>query len=152
MEDITMCTQTLLTQILGIGLAMDIRNCVTADQKFVSLWHQICDKQDADEREWVAGLRAAGFKAAHPNDGWVNRKDCEMYFAYPQFNDGAVIGDIVMLGCPFDKQSWRPVRLIDMRVTAIGKMVWWKFEDMSNAALTGGESGRVEGTVMQQEE
>lgn len=116
---------------------MELRNCVSGEAKFVALWHQICDEQDADQRKWVDSLRASGFKAAHPNDGWVNRKDNEVYFAYPQFNDGAAIGDLVMLGWPWDKKSWRPVRLIGMRVTALGKMKWWQFEDMPNDRVEG---------------
>ena len=118
---------------------MDLRDCATGDAKFVALWHQICDEHDADERKWVESLRAAGFKAAHPNDGWVHRQEKEVHFAYPQFNDGADIGDTVMLGWPFDKKSWRPVRLIGKRATTFS-MVWWQFEDMPNAAVTGGES------------
>lgn len=116
---------------------MDLRNCVRGNPKFVSLWHQICDEQNNDQRKWVDGLRAAGFKAAHPNDGWVNRKDDEVYFAYPQFNDGSEIGDTVMLGWPWAKKSWRPVRLIGKRATALGKMVWWQFEDVPNAGHEG---------------
>jgi hypothetical protein len=118
---------------------MDLRNCARGDPKFVALWHQICDQQDSDQRQWVAGLRAAGFKAAHPNDGWVNRTDNEVHLTYPQFNDGVGIGDLVMLGWPWNKKSWRPVRLIGVRVTALGQMQWWKFEDMPNAGVTGAE-------------
>jgi hypothetical protein len=123
--------------MLGMGTTMDLRNCVSGEPKFVALWHQICDKQTENEGEWVAGLLTAGFKAAHPNDGWVNRKDNEVFFSYPQFNDGAGLGDRVMLGWPWDKTSWCAVRLIGKRVTAIGKMVWWQFEEMPNVGAKG---------------
>lgn len=109
---------------------MELRNCVSGEVKFVALWQQLCDEQDTDRRKWVESLRTAGFKAAHPNDGWVNRQNDEVYFAYPQFNDGAGEGDAVMLGWASDKKSWRPVRLIGKRVTTIGGMVWWRFEDI----------------------
>jgi len=112
---------------------MTTRIEVSGDPKFVSMWNTICAEQDADERKWIDGLRAAGFKAAHPNDGWVNRKYNEVFFSYPHFNDGADIGDLVMLGWAWDKNSWRPVRLIGKRVTSLGKMTWWQFEDMPNA-------------------
>ena len=125
-------TERRWTWLLGMEEQMDLKNCVSGDPKFVALWHQICDEKDADQRRWVTALREAGFKAAHPNDGWVNRKDNEVFFSYPQFNDGAGIGDLVMLGWPWDKKSWRPVRLIGKRVTALGKMTWWVFEDMPN--------------------
>ncbi len=120
-----------------MGGTMKTRIEVSGEPKFVALWNQICDEQDADQRKWIDGLRAAGFKAAHPNDGWVNRKDNEVFFSYPQFNDGAGIGDFVMLGWPWDKKSWRPVRLIGKRETSLGKMVWWQFEDMPNVELRG---------------
>ena len=121
-------TEANLTDVLGMGATMELRNCVSGEAKFVARWHQICDEQDADQRKWVDRLRATGFKAAHPNDGWVNRQDNEVHFAYPHFNAGAAIGDLVMLGWPWDKKSWRPVRLIGMRVTSLGKMVWWQFQ------------------------
>ncbi|MEO6146544.1 MAG: hypothetical protein ABIT70_05725 [Sulfuriferula sp.] len=111
---------------------MGLKICVSGDQQFVAVWHQICDKQAADERELIAGLRKAGFKAAHPNDGWVNRKDCEVYFAYPQFNDGAKGGDLVMLGWPFDKKSWRTVRLVSCRRGFVGGLEYWLFKDVPN--------------------
>ena len=55
---------------------------------------------------------AIGFKAAHPNDGWIDRENNELMFCYPQFNDGADVGDKVMLGWPADNpESWKPVKL-----------------------------------------
>ncbi|WP_206687265.1 hypothetical protein, partial [Streptococcus pseudopneumoniae] len=59
----------------------------------------------ANEAQWVADLRAAGYKAAHPNDGWVNRGSMELFLSYPQFNDGAGIGDFVMLGWHYSPKS-----------------------------------------------
>lgn len=106
----------------------DLRNCVSGDPKFVELWRRICDEADTSEREWIANLRDSGFKAAHPNDGWVDRKNNEVHFAYPQFNDGANAGDKVMLGWPGDPKSYRPIRLVELRPTFAGGQ-WWKFED-----------------------
>lgn len=45
-------------------------------------------------------LRRNGVKAAHPDDGWVNRERNGVRFCYPQFNDGAGVGDTVALGWP----------------------------------------------------
>lgn len=93
---------------------------------------QVCDEMETKQTNWVKSLRDAGIKAAHPNDGWVNRDSNELFFAYPQFNDGACIGDLVMLGWPADEKSQRLVRLIGKRETSLGMMTWWKFQDVSN--------------------
>lgn len=59
------------------------------------------------ERDWIAGLRAQGIKAAHPDDGWVGR-DCDrIHLCYPQFNDGLAVGDLLALGWP-----WRETRIV----------------------------------------
>lgn len=107
-------------------MKLDIRQCVSGNAEFVSKWHQICDEHDERERAWIQGLRERGSKAAHPNDGWVNRETNEVVFAYPQFNDGAGIGDLVMLGHAGYKNQ-RPVRLIAQRH---GFLLYWQFEDV----------------------
>ena len=84
----------------------------SSNPDIVSRWHQICDDQESAQHRWVAGLRERGFKAAHPNDGWVDRENNEINFNYPQFNDGAGVGDLVMLGQHFSNpEELRPVRL-----------------------------------------
>ena len=103
---------------------------LSGDPAFVSLYCGIVLKQEEDQRKWIENLRVMGFKAAHPNDGWVNRGRNEVFLAYPQFNDGAGEGDLVMLGWPWDKESWRPIKLTGKRETSVGKMVWWGFEDV----------------------
>lgn len=55
------------------------------------------------EREWIAGLRAQGVKAAHPDDGWVDRERNLVHLAYPQFNDGLGVGDLLALGWSDDR-------------------------------------------------
>jgi hypothetical protein len=106
----------------------DYKNCVTGNPEMVSLWRRICDEADEQERQWIANLRAAGFKAAHPNDGWVDRGKNEVYLAYPQFNDGAEIGDLVMIGWPYKSSRPRPVRIVGKREWLGG--VYWRFEDV----------------------
>lgn len=79
----------------------DYRSCLrTSNPEIARIWNEICD--DADQRlvAWIAYLRGQGFKAAHPNDGWVNRSVNSLQFVYPHFNDGAKAGDKVMLGWP----------------------------------------------------
>ena len=97
-----------------------MKELVSGKPEFVKLWHEICEEADTKERNWINELRAKGFKAAHPNDGWIDRENNTLYFAYPQFNDGAKVGDLVMLGWPSDKpEKLRPVRLIGTTVTLL---------------------------------
>jgi len=103
-----------------------MKHLVTGDPKFVKQWHEICDEHETKKNTWIKELRAVGFKAAHPNDGWVNREKNEIYFAYPYFNDGADIGDKVMIS--FSPDSTRPVRLIGSRCGLM--LTYWKFEDI----------------------
>ena len=72
--------------------------CITDDEQFKIKWNQIVDNWDGREREWIESLRRQGVKAAHPDDGWVDRKINKVSFCYPQFNDGVKGGDIIALG------------------------------------------------------
>lgn len=67
--------------------------------------HRIVDNMQSEEEQWVAGLRKRGFKAAHPNDGWVDRVNKELNLCYPQFDDGVEPGSMVMLGWPRDEKT-----------------------------------------------
>lgn len=69
----------------------------------------------AEEKQWVAQLRSIGIKAAHPDDGWVDRKKSEHHdfvqFSYPQFDDGVRAGDKIALGWP-DRYRVRTVQQV----------------------------------------
>lgn len=109
----------------------DYRDCVkTNNLEFKAHWDDICTKAEQGEAAWIAELRNKGFKAAHPNDGWVNRKDNEIVLCYPQFNDGLKIGDTMMLGWPGDTERQRPIKIIGERHT-FTKLVYYKFEDIN---------------------
>ena len=75
-----------------------LKDCVQGDHPFVAHAHAIVDKMKAEEEQWIEDLRKQGFKAAHPNDGWVDRERKEVHLQYPQFNDGVKQGDRIMLG------------------------------------------------------
>lgn len=79
----------------------ELRNSlVYGPPEVVALWHDICDKQETTKRDWIAKLRAKGVKAAHPDDGWVDRENSTVCFCYPQFDDGPQVGDRIALGWP----------------------------------------------------
>lgn len=81
--------------------------------EFVDAWVKIVRQGRDDERAWVRELIRQGYKAAHPNDGWVNRKDNILTFCYPQFDHGAGVGDRVMLGWASGIQYLRPIVLTE---------------------------------------
>ncbi|MDH5572772.1 MAG: hypothetical protein OEY89_13480 [Gammaproteobacteria bacterium] len=104
----------------------------TNNPMFASLWSEVQNEYKENTRKWIQRLKSEGFKASHPNDGWVNREINELHLAYPQFDSGVEVGDLVMLGWPDDKKSERPVRIIGLRKGHVCGMIYWKFEDMVN--------------------
>ena len=65
----------------------------------------------SDERAWITRLREQGAKAAHPDDGWVDRERNRIHLTYPQFDDGVRVGDLLALGWPTGPT--RMVRVVD---------------------------------------
>lgn len=65
---------------------------------------QAANEMRAKELRWIADLRAIGIKAAHPDDGHVNRTRSANHdfvsFCYPRFDDGVREGDLIALGWP----------------------------------------------------
>jgi hypothetical protein len=104
------------------------RSCIKGGApEAVALWHRVCDELEQEEAEWIAMLRSKGVKAAHPDDGWVDRRKNTVLFTYPQFNDGAAVGDLVALGWPqHDKRQpqHRIVRLTGFARTTFGSREW----------------------------
>lgn len=116
-----------------MGLASDLMRGVSGQARFVALYADIATSMERDQEAWIAALRAAGVMAAHPDDGWVNRKDNRVQFVYPQFNDGAKAGDLVALGWPqwsSAKPQHRIVRLVEFHRGTFGAGAW-KFEPAS---------------------
>lgn len=96
---------------------------VRGDREHVARVVAIEENMRRQERNSVAELRAQGVKAAHPDDGWVNRERNTVRLEYPTFNDRPQVGDLIALGWP-----WRGYRLV--RVTALDHSVSPKFAPM----------------------
>ncbi|MEM1295456.1 MAG: hypothetical protein AAGH89_08820 [Verrucomicrobiota bacterium] len=75
-------------------------------------WAEICHEADLKEDEWIERLRAEGVKAAHPDDGWVDREADSVHFAYAGFNDGVKAGDRIALGWP---DKYRIVTVVEIK-------------------------------------
>lgn len=69
----------------------------------MDIFTAILQKSYSDEAAYISILREQGFKAAHPNDGWANKKPNIIYLRYPIFNDGLNIGDKLMIGNYYNK-------------------------------------------------
>lgn len=91
----------------------------TSNPAFAAVWDRVVADTLSREQAWVAGLRLMGVKAAHPDDGWVDREPGReaVQPEYPQFNDGVAAGDLIALGWP-----GRPTRIV--RVVKVEVVGW----------------------------
>ena len=92
----------------------------------MAAWVDGVNKAQTAESEWIKNLRIEGYKAAHPNDGWVNREENKIHLAYPQFNDGLQVGDKMMLGWASGNE--RPIRITGIEK---GLLDYYLVEDLT---------------------
>lgn len=95
-------------------------------ESFDDVLASVARNQQRDRTTWIDRLRSKGVCAAHPDDGWVNRKNSEVVLQYPDFNDGITAGGIVALG---NKDQWRLVRIESKRKSPFG-ITYWKFSEI----------------------
>jgi hypothetical protein len=67
-----------------------------------ALIHDQSRRMVDEQADWVAHLRALGVRAAHPDDGWVDREANTVRLEYPQFGGRLAVGDLLALGSPRD--------------------------------------------------
>lgn len=66
---------------------------------FEARWVQICAEHESKQNAWVEQMRELGCAAAHPDDGWVDRRKNTVFLCYPYFERKPVkIGDRIALG------------------------------------------------------
>ncbi|MBR8182070.1 hypothetical protein KDW54_06615 [Burkholderia ambifaria] len=102
----------------------------SSDADFMSAWVGFCREGENEKRQWIAGLRARGIKAAHPDDGWVDRRLNSVTLIYTDFNDGVNIDDLVALGSYYG--STRIVRIVDKVQQRFGENRYL-FEELRDA-------------------
>lgn len=105
-----------------MGLEQDLMRGVSGQPAAVAAFGRIAAAMDREQAAWIAELRAGGAKAAHPDDGWVDRKRDIVRLVYPQFNDGAKSGDLIALGWP--RWNGRTQHRIVRLTGALGARAW----------------------------
>jgi len=96
--------------------------CQSDNIDLITSWDNIVNKQKKNENDWISMLRSKGIKAAHPDDGWVDRNLNKAYLPYPQFNDGVREGDLIALGW---SNKWRIVKITKVEETMFGMKYYW---------------------------
>lgn len=91
---------------------------------FYQTFADVITEDKRQTREWVEDLRQRGVRAAHPDDGWVNRDTNEVIMTYPYFCGNLKVNDIIVLG---DYREYRVVRIIAIREAYIGSYKYYKF-------------------------
>lgn len=98
---------------------------VSGNAEFVRHFATVFRDFQQRTEDWIARLRAMGVKAAHPDDGWVNRERKSVFLAYPYFDDGVQCGDLIALGLHTD---WRLVKVVS-EVNRLFLKKMWFFEE-----------------------
>jgi hypothetical protein len=83
---------------------------VSGRRNIIERWDKIAEQNGIEAAQWVRFLRSLGIKAAHPDDGWVDRAENNVIFCYPQFNDKPKVSDLVVLGSHYNSKN-RIVRI-----------------------------------------
>jgi hypothetical protein len=111
------------------GIQVRFGEC--CDPGFIETWNAVRQQMADEQQIWIANLREQGVKAAHPDDGWVNRKENFVYLEYCQYNDGLKVGDVLALGWPGDH---RLVRITEKEEDSMFGQVYWHFEPVTEGA------------------
>jgi len=93
---------------------------------FVEIFNKSVSDRVEATKSWVAVLRNKGVKAAHPNDGWVDRGLKNVKFCYPNFNDGVVVGDRIALGNYSKSTIVNVVKITEDKYFGSGKTYHYK--------------------------
>ena len=112
-------------------ICLDFMKGMMSDHPFAKHFKKICMNNYNKTTEWINKLIAEGYKAAHPDDGWVDRERNEVYLCYPHFDIGVDVGDKIVLGC---SEKYRVVKITGKRKntfsTKENPMIHWKFEEV----------------------
>lgn len=100
----------------------------TKDKKIGDLWITLISRIEEEEKEWVNALKKAGVKAAHPDDGWIDRTKNIVRFVYPYFYTNLAPGDVIALGRPGRYRFVKAIERIKPSPIDLSQMITWKFK------------------------
>lgn len=71
--------------------------------QFLKQFATVCLEMDQAQTRWILALQSIGIKAAHADDGWIDRSS-DYYdvvtLQSPLFDNGVRVGDMIALGDP----------------------------------------------------
>lgn len=76
---------------------------------FVGLFASISIENEKKDAEWIQFLIDTGVKAAHPNNGWVDREKKIIRLVDPYFKCMLFPGDIIAIG---DRDDYKLVKIL----------------------------------------
>ncbi|QVW28940.1 hypothetical protein [Bacillus phage SWEP1] len=101
--------------------------CKSNNAEFIHTWNETGKRMEEEKRQWISDLRSQGVKAAHPDDGWVDREKDTVFFCYPHFNDYPQIGDTIALGW---SDKWRLVKVVNIVPCHFNTDIRYAFESI----------------------
>ena len=108
---------------------------VSGRPDLIKRWDKITREQKQAKAEWIKTLIGLGIKAAHPDDGWVDRTENYVDFCYPHFNFKPKVGDLICLGSHYDDDN-RIVQVIRKKTGGIIRpSTKYYFKELSKGKL-----------------
>lgn len=77
-----------------------LRGAIVNDPALFEPIAQVASAEENEHRRWVRELRDLDVRAAHPDDGHVDRTNNSIVFCYPQFDLDPKVGNLIVLGSP----------------------------------------------------
>lgn len=106
-------------------------NGSAAGNEALATFARLTREYEANQLEWARTLMRQGIKAAHPDDGWVDRKKNTFVLMYPEFRSDISVGSLVALG---NHEKYRLVRVtgeVDSLFKGFGLEPRYTFEEAS---------------------
>ena len=101
-----------------------------AADSFFETWSAVIEESRLKERAWISHLLDMGVKAAHRNDGWVDREKHLIALVYPFFYHSIAIGDLIAIGDPDEYFLARITGVVERRLCD----PQWEYEITSEAS------------------
>ena len=95
-----------------------------ASTAFYEGYRKVIAQNKRDMDGWIKRLERDEVKAAHPDDGWVDRENNEVHLEYSNFLRKIEVGDRIALGTP---KEYRIVTVTAIRKGRCSGMLYYRF-------------------------